>query len=394
MKRYFETNKLIAAIAISAAVALPSLAMAKVSGQCGNCHTMHNSQDGAAMASTGVFGSTTPADDTANGSLLRYGCIGCHTGTNAAGAGPFVLDATAAPTTTSLAGGNFYWVNAGTDASGHNVIGLPSGNTEGTLTATPGAGGAANVPAPNALTCAGVTGCHGKRGVTDTDEFGAIAGGHHGSAGTSLTDTTKTYTSGHATDMSDAFRMLAGIKGIEDNDWEFGATAATKDGTTDHNQYYGVDRTAETEAAAGTISSLCAQCHGAFHNGAGSVSSTFSSPWVRHPTDFDMATATGSEYAFYNNGDGTNPANYSVIAPVATDTMTGADADLLSTVNVTSATADGSAIVTCISCHRAHGSPNADLLRWAYDGVNETHASVAGNNNTGCFICHTTKDDV
>jgi predicted CXXCH cytochrome family protein len=382
MKKYFNKNKLIMALAVSAACALPLSAMAKVSGPCADCHTMHNSQDGSAMASTGAFGAAIVADNTANGALLRYGCIGCHTGDNAGGSVPFVL-ASAAPTygTNTLAGGNFYWVNNGTDAAGHNVVGLPAVNTEDTLSVTPGAGAALNVPLPNALTCAGTTGCHGDRTVGD--EFGSVAGGHHGSGGTVLAaDTTKTYTSGHATDMSDAFRMLGGIKGIEDADWEYTADGAKT--TADHNLYYGVARTDEADAAAGTISSLCAQCHGEFHNGAGNVSaSTFGSPWVRHPTDFDMsALATTSEYAGY--------AAYSMEAPVASGTISAAT-DLTAIDHIGGAgAANGNAIVTCVSCHRAHGSPYADLLRWDY-GTEDAHS---GDVNTGCFNCHTTKDNV
>lgn len=385
MKRYVDKNKLIAVIAISAAFALPSLAVAKVSGPCGNCHTMHNSQDGTAMASTGAFGAAIVADTTPNGALLRYGCVGCHTGDNAGGTVPFVLG-TAAPTygvagatgVNTLAGGNFYWVNAGNDASGHNVIGLPSANTESILTSAPGNGGAANVPLPSALTCAGVTGCHGDRAATSTDEFGAIAGGHHGPGNAA----TNGYVAGSTTDMSDAFRMLSGITGIEDADWEY--TADATKATADHNLYSGAARSDEATNTTTTISSLCAQCHGAFHNGAGNISSsTFGSPWVRHPTDFDMsALATTSEYAGY--------AAYNLEAPVASVTLSGAT--VVTTIDYIggAGTPNGNAVVTCISCHRAHGSPNADLLRWDYSGM-DAHA---GSNTSGCFACHTTKDDV
>jgi predicted CXXCH cytochrome family protein len=48
-------------------------------------------------------------------------------------------------------------------------------------------------------------------------------------------------------------------------------------------------------------------------------------------------------------------------------------------VNISTA---GDAIVTCISCHRAHGSPYYKLLRWDY----------AGSISTGCAYCHTSKD--
>ncbi len=369
MKKNVSRHMLTAIVALSAAVALPSLAMAKVSGACGDCHTMHNSQDGAAMASTGVFGTSTPADDSANGALLRYGCVGCHTGDNSGGDVPFVLASTA-PTygTNTLAGGNFYWVTT-TDNTGHNVLDVANG--DGALGDTPPGGAALT----SQLTCAGTMGCHGDR--SEEDQFGAVAGGHHGPGNAA----TNGYVSGSGTDMSDAFRMLAGIEGIEDADWEYTADVATGD----HNLYKGASRTDETDDAT-TISSLCAQCHGEFHNGVGNVSSaTFGSPWVRHPTDFDMsALATTSEYAGYTD--------YSLEAPVAVDTMDGSTD--LTAINHAGGLGDaaktGDSIVTCVSCHRAHGSPYADLLRWDYSTM-DAHNGTTGN--TGCFNCHTTKDD-
>lgn len=370
MQKNLNKN-LLTALAVSATLLLPTVVMAKVSGQCGNCHTMHNSQDGVSVTTSG----------TPNGVLLNTGCIGCHSGTNSGTTTvPYVFDTTGDPTGTTLAGGNFYWVANIADNRGHNVSGVAS--QDATLGDTPPGGTVLS----SQLKCGGTTGCHGNQ--TIADEFGAIAGGHHGSGGSILTaDTSKRFTSGSTTDMSDAYRMLAGIIGIEDNDWEY---TNTTDG--DHNQYYGIDRAAETDTAAGSVSSLCASCHGTFHNGAGNVSASFSSPWVRHPTDFDMATATGTEYAFYNGGDGTNAAPYSTVAPVAS-TIVDAGASTvapLAAVNVTSATADASAIVTCLSCHRAHGSANADLLRWDYAGI----TAHSGAGNIGCFICHTTKDDI
>ncbi|MBW2020585.1 MAG: hypothetical protein JRI65_11395 [Deltaproteobacteria bacterium] len=88
-------------------------------------------------------------------------------------------------------------------------------------------------------------------------------------------------------------------------------------------------------------------------------------------------TAVGSEYRTYN-GDG---STYSVVAPVASEDV--------STV-VSSVSYSDDTIVTCLSCHRAHGSDYADLLRWDYSGmVAGTTGTTAG---TGCFLCHTAKD--
>jgi len=62
-------------------------ALGKVTGRCGSCHTMHNSQNGSAVALDGTVGwdgtilQGTPTD-TPNDQLLVASCVGCHTATN------------------------------------------------------------------------------------------------------------------------------------------------------------------------------------------------------------------------------------------------------------------------------------------------------------------------
>jgi len=180
--------------------------------------------------------------------------------------------------------------------------------------------------------------------------------------------------------------LIYGIKGVESANWEYTTTASN------HNQYHGENRTSNAYSDTSTISHLCCECHGVFHTAAGA---TFASPWIRHPTDFDLSDATGTEYQYYNGGDGTTN-DYSPIAPVAAD-MSSLDASTASGTMVVSnifsapgaLTGKDIAIVTCISCHRAHGSEYNDLLRWDYDNIQ----AGGGQSNTGCFICHTTKDD-
>lgn len=368
-------KKVIAALTISAALTLPSAAMAKVTGACANCHTMHNSQDGVAMASLSSFVDPAPATadidsptDTPNIALLRYQCIGCHTGQNdGTNTTPYIYGTGAQVTygTNTLAGGNFLWVDSD-DSMGHNVVGIAAG-VDGTLSTAPGG------TLADQITCAGATtGCH------------TVGGGHHNSGGTVVPngDGSKLYVSGSTTNMADAYRMLSGVRGIEDDDWEYTT------GVDDHNYYYGEDRANDAAALTnGTISSLCAKCHGDFHT-AVSESGDMSSPWLRHPTDFDMGgLAASSEYAFYTS--------YSLDAPVANSTIdaatTATDPDILdANAKGGLGTGVGRAIVTCISCHRAHGSPNPDLLRWSYT----MNAGSGVGGGTGCFICHTTKDDI
>ena len=125
----------------------------------------------------------------------------------------------------------------------------------------------------------------------------------------------------------------------------------------------------------GTMSQFCATCHGNFHTLDSTVStgrnSTMSSPFIRHPTD--LALPSKGEYAAYTT--------YNLQAPVARVTVPTA---------ASSTVTPGSDAVMCLSCHVAHASNYASMLRWDYTTM------VAGNAGsavgTGCFICHTTKD--
>lgn len=337
---------------------------AEVGGSCVSCHTMHNSQDGVDMLRDSD--SLTP-----NSALLRASsCLGCH-GDSTVSNGNWTVDFRSPQVDAlpgrELAGGSFYWVMNGEDAKGHNVVGLADQDLAAFGLTPPGWDPNFTDP-DNAqiaagqniwtsqLTCAGSVGCHGnheENGVAIDDQFAAIRGGHHD-------------------DALLGYRMLNGIEGFADDDWEW-----TKD-DTDHNQYKGSFGNQEDKT---TISYLCAECHGKFHT-ASDLNETGSSPWLRHPTDIDMNGLPG-EYQFYNGGTGAaNP--YSVVAPVASTDVTA----IKSTVFVS----DGDAIVTCVSCHRAHGSENDDLMRWAYNTSDSLMKAGSGAGNVGCFICHTTKN--
>jgi predicted CXXCH cytochrome family protein len=85
------------------------------------------------------------------------------------------------------------------------------------------------------------------------------------------------------------------------------------------------------------------------------------SPWLRHPNDILLPTS--GEYGAYDPID-----NYSNEAPVAY-------------LNIDAPSRDD-AVITCLSCHRAHGSDQPDMLRWDYVNMPE---------GTGCYTCHSTK---
>lgn len=354
---------------------------AAAQGACVNCHTMHNSQDGTSMM---VDGTSGPAP-----ALVRAAsCYGCHGDVdivngvwddfvtapgrtpriNAQDYGDFGVDGD------TLAGGSFYWVDTngmGQDAKGHNVVTVAGmdaklGYQPPGWNAAFSANGQINNGAQTwtaQLTCAGVTGCHGDH--TATDDFTAVKGGHHGDDSTL-----------DGSSVAKSYRFLKGILGLEDPEWEFQPTASK------HNQYHGEARKADTATNTKTISYLCAECHGDFHSGAGDLGADgtiWGAPWLRHPTDLDMNDLPNTEYALYNEDK-----SYSVVAPVASTDVSVVKSSVLN--------GPGDAVVTCISCHRAHGSPYDDLLRWNYNETGHEMVAAGGAGNVGCFVCHTTKD--
>jgi predicted CXXCH cytochrome family protein len=213
------------------------------------------------------------------------------------------------------------------------------------------------------LTCAGSYGCHGDHSASGNDA--GIQGAHHSNPGTGSLITAPTA-------VGNSYRFCDRIEGKEDSQWNWVESGAQ------HNEYFGSLYNDGGGLDKGTISFLCAECHGDYHTDT--EIGTGASPWLRHPTDIALDRGAGTEYLSYNNDSG----NYSLIAPVARPVVDGGSPTI--TVDpADSATSDG-AIVMCLSCHRAHGSPQPDILRWDYSTI------VAGGGNTGgCFICHTTK---
>lgn len=139
------------------------------------------------------------------------------------------------------------------------------------------------------------------------------------------------------------YRFLSNVTGLSAD-----LSLTNMETTTNHNVY----RSDE-------MNSFCAICHGDFH---GTANTGAASPFVRHPTDNavtgDWATPTVS----YNN----NPWGFTSTAGLST---------------ATAYTSTGGQVM-CVSCHRAHGSAEADNLRFTYANQN------AGTAGTGCQGCH------
>ncbi|MBN2373192.1 hypothetical protein JXL19_05345 [bacterium] len=314
-----------------------NIAMASVSGVCSNCHTMHDSQNNANVGGTGQF----PA-------LLNDSCIGCHT---TSGSDPFVngtpyVKGSSFSNDNCLAGGYF---TDGGDTSGH-------GNNSHTLGVNIPPAGYPTTPtfdykgddSGNSFSCAGATGCHGNETSINNDAQ-AIKGGHHNTSAT--------------------YRMLyvgtipvAGT-GCTDYEEDLIKNAATDTSTSTyaHNIY-----SASTNDTSATISKLCGKCHGNFH---AKSQTGLTSPFTRHPTDINIPLdweivddTTGKPHAtYYTDSDRKyNPLGFA---------------------GGTSEDAVGRA--TCLSCHRAHGSAENDILRFAY--ITQT---AGGGATYGCLGCH------
>lgn len=306
------------------------------------------------------------------GNLLVNDCVGCHTSTTnqtiitSGGTTTPIVFNTIVPAN-PLAGGNFYWVVNNGDAYGHNVYGISGTDAQlGTAPGfTPGACGSTRCHTTLAAAPMGTNwyrgGCRGCHVFTYHHEDNGVfrfLKSHGASIGSTLGEFRKNIAS-----------YPDYVKGVEDGDWE-------QETATDHNYYKGVTAAYSNDGNAltnqQTVTAFCSGCHGVFHGPqSGTAGMGSASPWIRHPTDFALPE-TG-EYASYNP-----VVSYKNSAPVAWIDQAAPDRT--------------EAVVMCLSCHRAHGSDQPDMLRWNYSLITtDTTGAGAGN---GCFICHTLRDGV
>ena len=282
--------------------------------ECAGCHTMHNSQDGQLVDANNPNG---------NAYLLNNGnssdtCLGCHAayGQFAGGLG-------------YGAGGDFYWLTktwgwdahghmaySEGDAHGHNVI-SPAYNLaqDATLSTAPGGDFLSQY-----LTC---TSCHDPHG---NQNFRLLYGSEVGPV----------YNGGR---------------------FDFDADAPIAEG----NSRRTISGTGQESDIAHTIyksgmSDWCANCHEMFH-------SENTTNFV-HPTDIGMGSTVAAAYNAYVSSDqiiGGDPASsYMGLVPFEAVNV---DLENVSSTNYTQGPT-GVDQVMCLSCHRAHASPFADMTRW------------------------------
>ncbi len=351
------------------------IAYARVKGVCSNCHTMHNSQNGI------QFYNEAPKVGGPGYHLVNIKCIACHSSTD--GSPTKVLGDSIVPIVyntvepgTMTAGGNFYYVQYKGDEYGHNVITVdkqlnhaPGASETGVTCGFAGCHASlASIrlgPGPywvfNPITGNGCIGCHVPRHHAPDPEPGGIVKEENG-----------------------CYRFLGRpawvfdipphssrpcVQGIEDSDWEITVSP------NDHNEYRDTDKPFAPYAPGHTnpqgISDFCAGCHRDYHSWDSlnpDRNRDSNGNWLRHPAG-DTEIPNRGEYSSYTV--------YNPQAPVSRPNLS----------TVSSTVTPGTDRVMCLSCHRAHGSPYPDMLRWDYNEM------IAGDNSKtgGCFTCHTQK---
>jgi hypothetical protein len=346
---------LICVIGLLSVFLVYGFADAKVGGRCVNCHTMHGSQNGVAWG--WLYDAGAGESGGPYGSLLVGTCLGCHTTDGAdpyAGGYPFVKDSGDAFNDSNCLAGGFFPV---TEDCTDNLDG--NAHTIGSAQPPPGYGTATwyeGTTSTSGLTCAGTSGCHGSQ--TIDDPMAAIKGGHHQTA---------TY----------GYRILAAYNGttgtpvdgggIGTKDYEkaliAGVTAAEGDrDVTETTFYHNVYKATGTDS----ISLLCANCHGVFHSDTMSGGA-----YIRHPTDVILPSGWQAQTdTVVNDFDAKfNPYGFTDVTDTVADKY-----------------------VTCLSCHRAHGTVQADLLRFPYTTTEGGEQQAGRSPGTiiayGCLGCH------
>jgi len=437
-------------------LALPIFAAASggMIGDCYDCHTMHNSENGLPVA---MVGDTVSADPITN--LLKLDCVACHANDPTGGAkiwtmagGSEVPQVMHSDATGDLAGGNFQYIVTGSNRNGHNVVDVVSAETDMDLDQPPGFRhknweiGSGGFDVEN-FTCAGSMGCHGYRGQllttvapdpTCDPEFCVHISGPD--AGLPCSDE-QCYG-------SEIFRTgiaaLSGYDGFPHTELRKGAHHSSYDGVkhdglapdfydsplahsyrfirslrgygNEVDRWQNVDEDSHNEYVGGYekgngilkntdfgTTPACVRCH--VQSKIGTTESRLTTPG-QSITGFCMTCHGSFHSAGVTNGTGgaflRHPSDY--VIPnrdeYAAYTIFDISApvarphqDFVDGMTPSANVTPGKDLVMCLSCHVAHAGPYDYMLRFDYSGMTAGgYADVAtATAEGGCLACHTTK---
>ncbi|MES0445402.1 MAG: hypothetical protein ABUJ92_02550 [Desulfobacterales bacterium] len=344
MKAFKLGLVVMAAALISLALGAPAMAFHDDGvADCAGCHTMHNSQDGAAVT-------PTPGDHLLIMSDPSSTCLECH-----AAYGQMTTDGSSRGS-----GGDFYWLtktytwsahghasSSEGDSHGHNIIagdfGLPLPDAVlGTI--APGGGDVGE------LACSSCHDPHGK-----------------GEGPLLLWGTEKIDFSADAPVLKGLSRRTTVPTGTSQGGYV----------ANDNHVAYGSG-----------MSDWCANCHTDFLIGD-----------QMHPVDEQMGSTYAGNYNDYVStgvmtGDQAT-ARWEAV-PFETN-QSQADLDADPDANSTEVGPTASSKVMCLSCHRAHATAFQDIGRWDFNAafiVEDSHPTLAEEPNSYYGVAYVPGDDV
>ncbi|MBC8317782.1 MAG: hypothetical protein H8E41_07730 [Desulfobulbaceae bacterium] len=405
---------------------------------CTDCHTMHNSEDGADVMWVNIDGTVTggPAHELLKRENWTDMCLSCHMqGQNTASTAalpdvsqengqwtaPIVMTLDGVdPAGISMPAGDFYYSNLD-PKKGHNPAYTPSG-TKGSFPATdlsvfmavdpvlgavpPGG----NLDGDDEWSCHTCHGMHSRFSGSYTawrqvsrSTNGIIHTGPVVSFGVETATGNKTQNAAYEPIKSNSRGDVQGTAYVNtrlDGNPVEGANLWADEADDNKNVYRG------------GFSSFCSTCHGDFH-GEGTLESDLdantnpdgSGRWIRHPTNILMDTTPASRKygittytATITNAQGNNPNpvgydwRYPLIQPDTDFTVSSTAASM-----ATPATALAESRISCLTCHKAHATQYENMTRWdttghAFISVGEADidgvASIGDNPAFGCGKCH------
>lgn len=282
---------------------------------CGVCHSLHNSNDGAPADADNPMG---------NYALLTEGtpsdlCLGCHARENGAVFANSVMDPSP-----EKGAGNFIFLledNLNDGESGGDSSNFIPGDAAGH-----------NINAPSHGLFPDLTLSTSPGGLFDASQLGC--------------------TSCHDPHGNSNYRMLYGVGMVQDGLYTFTNPAPVAEGLS---LDAGMESNSHHTAYKSGMSEWCANCHADFHN-------TSYPSNLRHPSGAPLGAAIAAAYATYNGTanplSGSPATSYAALAPFE-------DADALNTTTSTRGPSASSKVM-CLSCHRAHASSAPDAGRWDF----------------------------
>lgn len=344
---------------------------------CEGCHTMHNSANGNTNANGGSVGVGVSSYLT-KGSDPSSTCLNCHKGD---GGGSTDIHVFTSNGTGYNAGGDFYWLTVDVptesgvslkDDHGHNVIAADYGLTQDSnLTQAPHRGSIAAYQAA----WLGCNSCHDPHGKKDNNSNQAPISGS-GSYGNSITVT--------GTVLGN-YRLLGGY-GYDGGQQAAASFSFTYGDPVAIGLPLGTQETNQDHVDYGSgMSEWCSNCHVGFTaDGAGAH---------RHPAGgfADMFAANYNSYKATGDITGQAATAFEHLVPFergvydsqndgVPDNMGTGAANLLGTTNTYGM--GNMSIVMCLTCHRAHSTPFANMGRWDFNATflltAEANAETAG----------------